>query len=67
MTQPVKKFSSTIADVISGVAKSPLNIDVIPNYMGINLCSVDRIEWHEKEDGQLVELTIVFIPGNGQS
>lgn len=40
----------------------PLPLSVIPNYMGINLCSVDSITWVRQEDGQLVNLTINFIP-----
>ena len=42
--------------------QSPLPISVIPNYMGINLCSVDSIEWTRQEDTQLVSLTIHFRP-----
>jgi hypothetical protein len=30
--------------------------------MGINLCSVEGIEWTKQSDGQLVDLTIKFIP-----
>lgn len=41
---------------------SPLPMSVIPNNMGINLCSVDAISWQKQEDGQLVNLTIHFIP-----
>jgi len=63
-----ERFSLTISEIIenekNGIpnGNSPLNIGVIPNYMGINLCSVDRIEWEKLEDGQLTNLTIVFIP-----
>jgi hypothetical protein len=41
---------------------SPLSLDVIPNYMGINVTSVDAMEWAMQDDGQLVELTIHFKP-----
>lgn len=41
---------------------SPLPLSVIPNYMGTNLCSVEGISWTEQDDGQLVSLTIHFIP-----
>lgn len=42
---------------------SPLPIEVIPNYMGANLCTVDRIDWRLKaDDYQLMDLTIHFIP-----
>ncbi len=40
----------------------PLPLSVIPNHMGINLCSVESIQWVEQEDGQLSSLTINFIP-----
>ena len=42
----------------------PLPLNVIPNNMGINLCSVDTIEWTKQADGQLVNLQINFIPAN---
>lgn len=42
--------------------KSPLPLEVIPNNMGINLCSVESLTWTRQADGQLVSLTIHFIP-----
>jgi hypothetical protein len=51
-----------ITDIIDGKAESPLPIEVIPNHMGINLCSVEAISWDQQQDGQLVSLTIHFIP-----
>jgi len=45
-----------------GSAYCPLPISVIPNNMGINLCSVESIEWHKQLDGQLTYLKINFIP-----
>ena len=44
--------------------KCPLPLSVIPNCMGINLCSVDAISWQKQDDGQLTNLTIHFIPEN---
>jgi hypothetical protein len=41
---------------------APLDVSVIPNYMGINLCSVEGMSWTRQDDGQLVSLTIHFIP-----
>lgn len=41
---------------------SPLPLSVIPNHMGINLCNVESVEWDKQDDGQLVSLTIKFIP-----
>jgi hypothetical protein len=43
--------------------KAPLPLRVIPNQMGINLVSVEGLSWTEQDDGQLVSLTIHFIPG----
>lgn len=57
----MKKFIK-IDDIISGKEKSPLPLEVIPNYMGINLCSVDSIEFTRRDDGQLVDFRINFNP-----
>ena len=57
-----KKLEVTVNDVVAGKEKSPLPLEVIPNYMGINLVSVDKISWIECDDGQIEELTIHFIP-----
>ena len=40
----------------------PLPLSVIPNNMGINLCSVESVAWVKQDDGQLVSLTINFNP-----
>jgi hypothetical protein len=55
------KFTKTVEEIING-AECPLPLSVIPNYMGINLVSVDSITWIEQADGQLVNLTINFKP-----
>ena len=41
---------------------SPIPLEIIPNHMGINLCSVESLTWTKLSDGQLVNLTINFIP-----
>ena len=51
-----------VSDLVDNDRESPLPISVIPNYMGINLCSVDSLSWVKQDDGQLVSLTINFIP-----
>ncbi len=58
----VKTHYKTITELLENKEDSPLPLAVIPNYMGINLCSVEGIEWQRQEDGQLVNLTIHFIP-----
>jgi hypothetical protein len=42
----------------------PIPLEVIPDYMGINLCAVDGISWTRQADGQLVSVTIHFIPSD---
>lgn len=58
----MKNFNVKVSDVVNGKEKSPLPLKVIPNYMGINLVSVQSISWSEFDDGQIDELTIHFIP-----
>ena len=53
-----------VSDLINNKEECPLPLDVIPNYMGINLVSVDSISWQKQKDGQLINLTINFIPNN---
>lgn len=57
----MKKFNKKVNEIING-EKCPLPLKVIPNYMGINLVSVESISWSELDDGQINELTIHFIP-----
>ncbi len=40
----------------------PIDLAVIPNYMGINLCSVEGVSWERQEDGQLKWMTFHFTP-----
>jgi len=54
----------TIEEVVKNNAYCPIPVDVFPNYMGINLVSVDSVEWVEQEDTQIVTLTVNFIPNN---
>ena len=57
----MKDFAK-VEDIINGKRECPLPLEVIPNYMGINLCSVLAISWDKQKDGQLHELTIHFNP-----
>lgn len=47
--------------IIAG-ERCPLPLEVIPNHLGINLCSVKGISWTRQADGQLVDLKIHFLP-----
>jgi len=58
----MKSFYATVSDILEGKAESPLPLTVIPNNMGINLCSVDALSWQKQKDGQLVNVTIHFFP-----
>ena len=61
----MKSYYKKVKDVVENVhdePSPPLPLEVIPNHMGINLCSVDAITWQEQDDGQLVNLTIHFLP-----
>lgn len=51
-----------IKDIIDGKIKSPIDVAVIPNHMGINLSSVEALSWTRQDDGQLVSMTVHFIP-----
>jgi hypothetical protein len=51
-----------VSELIENNENCPLPLEVIPNQMGINLCSVDSISTVRKDDGQLISLTINFIP-----
>jgi hypothetical protein len=61
----VTKHHHTVADIIDKKIDCPLPLEVIPNYMGINLCSVDAVSWERQDDDQLVSLTIHFSPAEG--
>ena len=56
------KTTTKTVDEILKTEDSPLPLAVIPNNMGINLCSVDALTWTRQDDGQLVSLTIHFLP-----
>ncbi len=66
----MKTYLQTVKEIIDSKEdpndhdKCPLTLSVIPNYMGINLCSVEAISWTRQDDGQLTNLTIHFIPSN---
>ena len=59
----METITKTIEEIIKG-EYCPLPISVIPNYMGINLISVESISWTKQEDGQLINLKINFISFN---
>jgi hypothetical protein len=60
----MKTNKVTIEDVVNNNAYCPIPVDVFPNLMGINLVSVDSVEYTKQTDGQLVSMTVNFIPNN---
>ncbi len=58
----MKTTFKKISELIDNKEYCPLPLKVIPNRMGINLCSVEAISWTKQDDGQLTQLTIHFIP-----
>ena len=60
VTKTVKELVDNI--VATGEDDAPLPLAVIPNHMGINLVAVEALTWTRQDDGQLVSLTIHFIP-----
>jgi hypothetical protein len=58
----METYFKKVKDLIESEEKCPLPLEVIPNHMGINLCSVDAISWQKQNDGQLTNLTIHFLP-----
>jgi hypothetical protein len=56
--------TKTVKELVENDEYCPLDLNVIPNHMGINLCAVEAITWAKQEDGQLVNLTLHFIPDN---
>ena len=57
----MKTTTKTVTELIEN-KESPLPLEVIPNNMGISLCNVDALTWTRQDDGQLVSLTIHFVP-----
>lgn len=39
-------------------------LQFMPNNLGINLCSVKDIKIERQKDGQLVSISIIFIPSD---
>ena len=58
----MKTYFKTIDELVENDEECPFPLDVIPNQIGINLCSVDALSWQKQDDGQLTNLTIHFIP-----
>jgi hypothetical protein len=49
-------------DTLDKSEQPPLPTHIFPNYMGINLCSVESMTWAEQDDGQLLSLSVQFVP-----
>lgn len=62
MKKTIKRTTKTTDYLVKNPSESPIPLEVIPNKMGINLCSVESLSWSRLSDGQLVDLTINFLP-----
>lgn len=60
----VKRTTLSIDQIVNDKEECPLPVSVIPNHMGINLCAVKHVTWDEQEDGQILSLTIQFLPSD---
>ena len=58
----MKTYQKTVEEILKDGAGVPLPLEVIPNHMGTNLCSVESLRWERQDDGQLLTLTIRFLP-----
>ena len=59
----MKTITKSVDELLK-TEESPLTLNVIPNNMGINLCSVESLTWTRQDDGQLVNLMIHFVPSD---
>ncbi len=55
----MRKYFKTIDELIE---EENQFIKCIPNQLGINLLSVEGIEYEQQEDGQLLSIKIIFKP-----
>lgn len=62
----LKTTFATTKELLDQEVKSPISLAVIPNYMGINLCSVEGLSWTRQDDGQLISLTVHFVPAKSE-
>jgi len=62
----VKTTFHTVAEILDRKIETPLDLAIIPNHMGINLCAVEGMTWTAQPDGQLVSLTIHFLPSDSR-
>jgi len=60
----MKTVFKKVSDIIENGEYCPFPLEIIPNNMGINLCSVEAVSW-QKDDGQLVSISIYFNPASG--
>ena len=63
----MQTVTKTVKEMIANDEKSPIPLSIFPNHMGINLCSVESITWTKQDDGQLVSLTVHFVPSEDAS
>lgn len=62
-----RTHTQTISEIIKNPKECPIPVSIIPNKMGIKLSAVKSISWTKRSDGQLLDLTIKFIPTDEES
>lgn len=58
----MKNYQEVTQENIKNGMEYILPLEIIPNQLGINLCSVKGIEYEKQDDGQLLYIKIDFIP-----
>ena len=58
----IKIMKTTFKTINELIKEENSFISAIPNNLGINLCSVEGIEYERRKDGQLQSLKILFNP-----
>ena len=56
------KITSEFHNIREEGVAFPIPLGVMPNQMGINLCAVEGMSWSRLPDGQLVSVTVHFLP-----
>lgn len=60
----MKEYQEVTQENIKNGMDYVLPLGIIPDHLGINLCSVKGIEYETQSDGQLKYIRIDFIPEN---
>lgn len=62
MSNKIMYHKVSAQEVINLKKYCPIDLATIPNTMGINLTSIDSVNWSTLPDGQIINVTINFLP-----